>query len=49
MRSGHDLVAAERIGVRRELALFYGAAAVALMVVAIGAVIASRSVARSRP
>ena len=37
-----------RTGIRRELFLFYGAAALALIVVAIGAVIASRSVAQSQ-
>ena len=37
-----------RAGVRRELLLFYGAAALALIVVSIGAVVASKSVARSQ-
>jgi len=38
----------QRAGVRRELLLFYGAAALALIVVSIGAVVASKSVARSQ-
>jgi two-component system, NarL family, sensor kinase len=36
-----------RVGVRRELVFFYGVAALALVVVSIGAVAASRSVARA--
>ena len=48
MRRGRDRPSAPRVGVRRELAIFYGAAALALIVVSIGAVVASRSVARSQ-
>jgi two-component system NarL family sensor kinase len=36
-----------RVGVRRELMLLYGAAAIALLMVAFGAVVATRSVARN--
>ncbi len=39
---------AQRVGVRRELMVFYTAAALALLVVGFGAVVASRSVARSQ-
>jgi len=39
---------ASRVGVRRELTLIYGVAAVALIVVSIGALLASRSVARAQ-
>ncbi len=38
----------ERVGVRRELAIFYGVAAIALIVVSIGAVIASRTVTKEQ-
>ena len=48
MRTGPPRTAKRRTGIRRELFLFYGAAALALIVVAIGAVIASRSVAQSQ-
>src|SRR5664279_2593275 len=48
MRSDRDLRRAERVGVRRELTLIYGVAAVALIVVSIGALLASRSVARAQ-
>lgn len=48
MKTGRHPSAARRTGIRRELFLFYGAAALALIVVAIGAVIASRSVAQSQ-
>lgn len=39
---------APRVGVRRQLSLFYAVAALALVVVSIGAVVASRSVARQQ-
>ena len=48
MRTERHPAAPHRAGIRRELFLFYGAAALALIVVAIGAVIASRSVAQSQ-
>ena len=47
MSLGRDRPAVKRVGVRRELLVFYTAAALALLVVGFGAVIASRSVARS--
>ena len=46
--NGHLDVSAPRVGVRRQLSLFYAVAALALIVVSIGAVIASRSVAREQ-
>jgi len=46
--SDGDLRRADRVGVRRELTLIYGVAAVALIVVSIGALLASRSVARAQ-
>ncbi len=48
MTFGRANHAAHRTGVRRELVIFYGAAALALAVVAFGAVVASRSVARAQ-
>ncbi len=48
MRLGRGRPSTPRVGVRRELAIFYGAAAVALIVVSIGAVVASKSVAKSQ-
>ena len=48
MRSDHDRRRTSRVGVRRELTLIYGVAAVALIVVSIGALLASRSVARAQ-
>ncbi len=48
MRDRSGPTAERRGGVRRELQVFYGAAALALLVVAVGAVAASRSVARSQ-
>ena len=48
MRTERQSAAVPRTGIRRELFLFYGAAALALIVVAIGAVIASRSVAQTQ-
>lgn len=48
MRTPRQSAAVPRTGIRRELLLFYGAAALALIVVAIGAVIASRSVAQTQ-
>ncbi len=48
MRTERQPAALPRTGIRRELFLFYGAAALALIVVAVGAVLASRSVAQSQ-
>ena len=48
MINRHERLAAHRVGVRRELFMFYGAAALALIVVSFGAVVASRSVARAQ-
>jgi signal transduction histidine kinase len=48
MTLGRDRSGAARVGVRRELLIFYGAAALALIVVGFGAVVASRSVARAQ-
>ncbi len=48
MTSAPDRATASRAGVGRELLVFCGAAALALLIVSFGAVVASRSVARSQ-